>query len=237
MSFRILALVYFFALAVEIFAPLAGNAHWQFFSKPALMPLLIFYFAAQTKNAGAAKYPVIFALLFSWLGDVLLLFDKRAGSFFVVGLLAFLTAHVFYIFYFLKIRRRNRPPKLPHALVFAAIAVYTVSLFAFVAPHVENLLMPVAVYALVISTMLAASLAAFDFRRQPFGKIAVAGTLLFIVSDSILALNRFAAPFEYAPALVMLTYGTAQFLIAEASRRNLWDSSPQRHEEHKENLI
>jgi uncharacterized membrane protein YhhN len=82
-------------------------------------------------------------------------------------------------------------------------------------------LIPVGIYALVISTMLAASLAAFDFGKQGFGKICVGGTLLFIVSDSILAINRFAAPFEYAPAFIMLTYAAAQLLITESSLRNL----------------
>jgi uncharacterized membrane protein YhhN len=110
---------------------------------------------------------------------------------------------------------------MPNRLIFAAIAVYMLSLFAFIAPYVKNLLVPVAVYALVISTMLAASFAAFDFGKHAFGKISVAGTLLFIVSDSGLAINRFAAPFEYAPVFVMLTYALAQLLITEGSLRNL----------------
>lgn len=69
--------------------------------------------------------------------------------------------------------------------------------------------------------MLAASVAAFDFGKQSFGKICVAGTVLFLVSDSILAINRFAAAFEYAPAFGMLTYAAAQLFIAEGSLRNL----------------
>lgn len=221
MNFRILAPIYFFALAVEIFANLSGNLRLQYFSKPLLMPILIFYFLVNSRKLSAEKYLIIFALAFSWLGDVLLLFDKQFKSFFIYGLAAFLVAHVFYIFYFLRIRTLNRPARLPNALIFAAIAAYTLALFAFVAPNVKNLLIPVGIYALVISTMLAASIAAFDFGRQNFGKMAVAGTLLFIVSDSILAINRFAAPFEYAPAFVMLTYAAAQLLITEGSLRNL----------------
>jgi uncharacterized membrane protein YhhN len=221
MSFQILAAVYFFALAVEIFANLTGNLRLQYFSKPLLMLVLIFYFVAGTKRLASIKYLIVFALAFSWLGDVLLLLDKRTKSFFIYGLTAFLIAHIFYIFYFLKIRRLNKPEKLPNLLIFLGIAAYTLALFGFVAPHVKDLLVPVAVYALVISTMLCASLAAFDLKNQSFGKISVAGTLLFIVSDSILAVNRFAAPFEYAPVFVMLTYAFAQLLITEGSLRNL----------------
>lgn len=234
MNFKILAAIYFFALAVEIFAQLTGNAQLQYFSKPALMPILIVYYAVNTKKLAPVKYPVIFALVFSWFGDILLLIDKQTGSLFIYGLIAFLIAHIFYIFYFLKIRRANKVEKLPNALIFAAVAAYTLALFLFVAPNVKNLLVPVGIYALVISTMLAASIAAFDFGKQNFGKISIAGTLLFIVSDSVLAINRFAAPFEYAPAFVMLTYATAQLLITEGSLRNLKALLPERHEGHEE---
>jgi uncharacterized membrane protein YhhN len=235
MNFQIPAAIYFFALAVEIFAILTKNAQLEYFSKPSLMLILIFYYAVGTRNLDSAKYLIIFALAFSWLGDVLLLLDKQTKSFFIYGLISFLTAHIFYIFYFLKIRKLNNPEKLPNALIFVAIAVYTLSLFAFIAPFVKSMLVPVGIYALVISTMLAVSIAAFDFGKQYFGKICVAGTALFIVSDSILAINRFASPFEYAPIFVMLTYAAAQFLITEGSLRNLKEFSPQRHQEHKEN--
>jgi uncharacterized membrane protein YhhN len=222
MSFQILPAVYFLALAVEIFANLTGNRQLQYFSKPSLMLILLAYFGLSTRKlALPLKYPVIFALVFSWLGDVLLLVDKQTKSFFIYGLTAFLVAHICYIFYFLKIRPANKPEKLPNPLIFAAVAAYSLSLFALLAPNVKNLLIPVGVYALAISTMLAASLAAFDFGKQNFGKICVAGSLLFIVSDSILAINRFAAPFDYAPVFVMLTYALAQFLITEGSLRNL----------------
>ncbi len=221
MNFQILLIIYFFALAVEVFAHLTDNLQLQYFSKPSLMLILIFYYLINTKNLVSAKYLIISALIFSWLGDVILLLDKQSKTLFIYGLIAFLTAHIFYIFYFLQIRKTNKPEKLPHALIFVAVAVYSLTLFGSAAPHVKNLLVPIGFYALVISTMLGASFAAFDFTKQIFGKICVAGTLLFIVSDSILAINRFVAPFEYAPVFIMLTYAIAQLLITEGSLRNL----------------
>ena len=224
MSFQGLAAVYFFALAVELFANLTQNTLLQYFSKPSLMLILLVYYVFGTRRrASPLKYPVIFALAFSWLGDVLLLIDKQTGTLFVYGLAAFLAAHLFYIFYFLKIRRANNPRQLPHTLIFLGIAAYTLSLFIVLAPQVKGLLVPVGIYAVVISTMLGTSLAAFDFEKQIYGRLAVGGTLLFVVSDSILAVNRFAAPFEYAPFFVMLTYAAAQLLITESSLRNLRD--------------
>src|SRR5215204_4534498 len=194
MSFQIFLTIYFLALAVEIFANLAGAPLLQYFSKPSLMLILLVYYILNTRKTDSSlKYLIILALVFAWLGDVLLLIDKHSKTFFVYGLSAFLIAHIFYIFYFWKIRRANKIEKFPNALV--------------------------------ISTMLAASLAAFDFGKQDFGKISVAGTLLFIVSDSILAINRFAAPFELGPVFVMATYALAQLLIAEGSLRNLQNLS------------
>jgi uncharacterized membrane protein YhhN len=229
MSFQILSAIYFLALAVEIYASATQNLRLQYFSKPSLMPILIIYYVISTRNLGSEKYLIIAALVFSWLGDILLLLDKQFQTLFIYGLLAFLAAHIFYIFYFLQIRKANNPEKLPNPLIFAGVAVYSLTLFAVVAPNVKNLLVPIGVYALIISAMLAASLAAFDFGKHPFGKICVGGTLLFLLSDSILAINRFVAPFESAPVFIMLTYALAQFLITEGSLRNLKDLNHRGH--------
>lgn len=221
MNFQILLPIYFVALAIEVFANITQNLQLQYFSKPSLMLLLIFYFVINARNLAAAKYLIIAALVFSWLGDVLLLLDKQFKSFFIYGLIAFLVAHIFYISYFWKIRKLNNITNLPSPLIFVGIAAYSLALFAFVSPNVKNLLVPVAIYALVISIMFAVSFTAFDLRKQTFGKICIAGTFLFLISDSILAINRFVAPFTLAPVLTMLTYALAQLLITEGSLRNL----------------
>ncbi len=221
MKFQILLIIYCAALFTEVFANLTQNIQMQYFSKPSLMLILIFYFVSNAKNLAAAKYPIIFALVFSWLGDLALLLDKQFKTFFIYGLTAFLAAHIFYIFYFWKIRKLNKIATLPNALIFVGIAAYSLTLFALVASNVKNLLAPVGIYALVVSTMLAASLTAFDFRNHSFGRICVAGTFLFLLSDSILAINRFVAPSVFAPVFIMLTYAAAQLLIIEGSLRNL----------------
>lgn len=221
MSFRILLLIYFSVLTIEIFAHLTRNTALQFFSKPALMVILIFYFSVNTKNLIPVKFLIVSALFSSWLGDVFLLLDRVYGSYFIYGLTAFLAAHIFYIFYFWRIRKINQTGNLPNVLVFAAIAAYILIFFVFLTPNAKNLLVPLGIYGLVISVMLAASLSAFDFRQNYFGKLCVAGTLLFVLSDSILAINRFVSPFRYAMVLIMLTYAAAQLLITEGSLRNL----------------
>ncbi len=226
MKFKTVSIIYAIALAAEIYAVAVSDERLQYVFKPALMPILLVYYFAGTRRAPPAKHSILAALFLSWLGDVFLLFERGRPAFFILGLGAFLAAHLAYIAYFLQARRINRPAKLPHPLVFAGVAAYTAILFGCLAPHVGGLFYPVAVYALAISVMFAASLAAFDFSRQRFGRMAVAGAALFLASDSILAVNRFAAPFAHAGVLVMLTYGAAQLLITEGSLRNLKKIQP-----------
>jgi uncharacterized membrane protein YhhN len=221
MSFRVLLIIYGAVLATEIFANMTQNTALQSFSKPSLMLILIFYFLINSRKLISAKFLIISALFFSWLGDVLLFLDKIYKLYFIYGLTFFLAAHIFYIFYFWRMRKINKIGKLPNALLFAGIAAYSLIFFAFLTPNVKNLFIPLSIYGLVISVMLGMSLTAFDFKKNKFGKLCVVGTLLFVLSDSILAINRFVSPFKYAMVFIMLTYAVAQLLITEGSLRNL----------------
>ena len=134
--------------------------------------------------------------------------------------MAFLTAHICYIAYFYQARKLNGINSFkPFAslLILAYMTVFYLSIY----PFLGAMKIPVLIYAVVITLMLLASIHAFSLRTQSFGVISVAGTLIFAVSDSTLAINRFVLPFEYAPFFIMLTYGIAQFLIVEGAARNL----------------
>src|SRR5262245_61343937 len=86
-------------LLVELVGIQMNNETIQFICKPLLMPVLIFYFLSQAKN----KW-IVGALLFSWIGDVLLMFQENNSSFFLFGLVSFLLAHICYIIFFFRIR-------------------------------------------------------------------------------------------------------------------------------------
>ena len=45
------------------------------------------------------------------------------------------------------------------------------------------------------------------------------GAILFVVSDSLLAFNKFFSPFNNAGVIIMLTYGLAQLFITEGAVR------------------
>lgn len=213
-----LLLLYFLALAIECLAILSGSPLLHFVSKPLLMPLLALYFYTSASRSNPARYLIPGALAFSWTGDVALLLDKLYGSLFIYGLIAFLGAHVCYLLYFLKIRKINTSARSHNIVGSLIIFAYMAAFYAFLYPGLAGLKIPVLIYAIFITLMLLSSTRAFDLRTQAFGRICILGTLIFGVSDSILAINRFAAPFEYAPVFIMVTYAVAQFLIVEGAK-------------------
>jgi uncharacterized membrane protein YhhN len=52
------------------------------------------------------------------------------------------------------------------------------------------------------------------FRKRVDGYYyVIIGAAIFIVSDSLIAINKFVSPFLYSNELVLITYIFAQFLI------------------------
>ncbi len=220
MKFRTVLIVYFAVLAADIVALATGTAALEIVAKPALMLILLFYFTAEVSKPRELRRPFVWALFMSWLGDVSLLADKYAGGWFIVGLAAFLGAHIAYIFFFVRARRLNRVTGVPNLIATLAVVFYSSALFMFVMPFVaEEMVFPVGAYTIVLSGMLISSVGAFDKDSAKFGRWCIAGAAFFVVSDSILAINRFAIPFTLAPIFVMATYGAAQFLITEGALR------------------
>lgn len=210
--------LYFLALAVECLAVLSGSPVLHFVSKPLLMPVLALYFYLSAHRSVPAGHLILGALGFSWIGDVMLMLDKLYGSLFIYGLLGFLGAHICYLLFFLQIRKVNTAARSPNIIGSLIIFAYMATFYAFLYPGLAGLKIPVLIYAVFITLMLLSSLRAFDLRSQAFGRVCVLGTLIFAVSDSILAINRFVSPFEYAPLFIMVTYGVAQFLIVEGAK-------------------
>jgi uncharacterized membrane protein YhhN len=182
------------------------------FLKPLLMPLLILYVYYQ--EAFSAKKFLLIGLFFSWIGDILLLFTSKGELFFITGLLSFLLAHVFYIYLFSKLGATVACKK---NLVFWAgiilILIYLQSLLALLLPELGNLKVPVSIYALTISIMLAFAWRGYFIWKKPTRFFILFGAIAFVASDSFLAINKFQSSFEYASFLIMATYLVAQFGI------------------------
>ena len=97
--------------------------------------------------------------------------------------------------------------------LFLPVMVYYVVLISVLSPTLEDMKWPVRVYGIVISYMLIKALQTGWIRNRMAALYLISGAILFVISDSILALNKFYQPFEYAGIFIMVTYGLAQLLI------------------------
>jgi len=145
-------------------------------------------------------------LAFSTVGDVLLDLDPQ---YFVFGLGAFLLAHITYTCLFLRNRAaeiRLDPPLLAAVLLVLA---YSATLSAWIVPSVGGLAVPIVLYVCAITAMVTTALVARFQKRW-----VAAGAVLFLISDSLLAVNRFKTPVPLAGYFVWATYYLGQCGIA-----------------------
>lgn len=172
------------------------------------IPVLSLALLAFTNISGTKGKLIGAGLLFSGSGDIILQLD--GAGYFVYGLGAFLIAHLFYIAAFIRQPEISRS-RLPVPLV---ICVYGIIMGVVLFPHLGDMLIPVAVYLLIILSMGIS--AALGTTNHP---LVVAGALLFIISDSLIATNRFLVPVPLSGLLIMTTYYMAQFLITVGSSK------------------
>lgn len=189
-------------------------------SKLLLMPALALAVLLTARPLrGAVPVLLLAAIALSWGGDAPL--TLSGDVWFVVGLLSFLLAHVAYIALFLRLR----PGGVRRLPAWTAVfAVWYAAFLALLGPHLGGLFLPVAVYGFVLGAMAALA--------GGIGGIVAVGGILFVVSDSVLALGRFLPGYAFAPhdLVVMSTYLAAQGLIAlgvvRRHRRGVSDPRP-----------
>jgi uncharacterized membrane protein YhhN len=136
-----------------------------------------------------------------------------------MGLCSFLLAHVFYILFFHFVRVRENVAA--RWLLFLIVVVYCVVIIFILSPHLGELAWPVRIYAAVISCMFMLAMHMLFIKNKPAGLNMMIGAMLFIISDSLLAINKFYYAFQSAGIFVMATYGLAQFFITHGALRYL----------------
>lgn len=189
-----------------------GHENLDLYLKPALVPLLGFgvYFHRKFPSRNI----LLSALLFSWIGDVILLFADIAEIYFILGLLSFLIAHLSYCVLFNKqIIGEIQINKILFAVGSLLIAFYLTAMILVLIPRLGELKIPVIIYAAVISTMLLFAFNGYLIWKKPGALYIFLGAVAFVASDSILAFDKFYAPIQKSSFFIMLTYLVAQYLI------------------------
>ena len=140
----IFTLIVFLELITNQFESLL-SLHYAF--KPMIVMSLVVYFLIHGKTTEKTmKYVMLMALICSVGGDVFLMFDDQNPNYFIMGLIAFLLAHVMYILVYLKQRNTKRKP-LPFILF---LIIYASGLFYLIKDGLGAMLIPVIIYMFVI---------------------------------------------------------------------------------------
>lgn len=170
-----------------------------------MLALLVFRQAGR-RGRSLDTFGLGVALSLSCLGDVFLALRVRNG--FVYGLSSFLAAHLIYFALFS--RRWLRPLHSPLIRLggTAALLIFSVFFFRWLAPGLGELALPVMIYVCAITLMVTAALWAHLSTR-----LAVIGAILFMVSDSILAVDRFRGAMALSGLLIWTTYYLGQYGI------------------------
>lgn len=208
---KVFTLLFVVLALVNILGALLSQPVLVWATKPLLVPVLIGWVLRRVlpgKNQGL----LLTGLIFAWLGDMLLLFESRHALFFMCGLGSFLLTHVFYILYFLRVRPAVSVLR-QHPYLIILVLAYSCVLVWWLYPGLGEMRIPVLLYAAIITVMLLCSLHVCKGLNRVAAVLFLAGALCFVISDSLLAINKFHTAFPYAGAFIMLTYCAAQYLI------------------------
>lgn len=180
--------------------------------KPLAMVLAIAFVAARPgwlRRERAFDLLLLAALLLCLAGDVLLMLDL-----FIPGLVSFLCAHLCYLALF-----RRGQPWFPSRLALAGALGAALVMYAVLFGHLGPVLkVAVAAYALVIALMAAQAIGRATVLRDANAVGVAIGAGFFMLSDTLLAINRFAQPLPMAAFWVLATYYAAQVLIVRNAR-------------------
>ncbi|RZI97527.1 MAG: hypothetical protein EOP78_00695 [Variovorax sp.] len=182
--------------------------------KPLALTIAIIFVAARADWAGAAARfdsKLLFGLVASLAGDVLLMLHGM----FVPGLVCFLVAHLAYIALF-----RDSVGLFPRRGALVATLCIGAAMYAvlWLGGLPAALRIPVGFYVVVIACMAAQAIGRAAVLGDARARWVAVGACVFMVSDTLLALNRFVTPLPLAQLWVLATYYVAQMLIFRHAR-------------------
>ncbi len=211
---QFLLILTFLAAILDWYAVYKGWKKLEYFLKPVTMMLLFGWLVGATGGLHGITIWFGIGLIFSMAGDIFLMLPREQ---FIAGLVAFLLAHVAYIIGF----NASLPPFTALGLLFViVVAVIGRGLYVKIAAGLEEknlitLQKPVLAYTVVIAVMLISAL--FTISRMEWSLNAALtvslGAALFMLSDAILALNKFVKPIKNGRVMNMAAYHLGQIIL------------------------
>ena len=206
MNLKIFTTIYFTISIIEI---IFGITHYQtgvFLTKPLIMiSIMVFYFLQTQNQRNFQDILMLIAFFFSMLGDTFLMFQGE--KYFMFGLGSFLITHLFYIFVFRSNGLKTSMLARISFLLFSGIMLSVLK------NYINNsLLIPIVIYMIIISVM-AISASERKSNAESY-QLVLIGAILFLLSDSLIAIDKFVLSVPFQTLFIMGTYILAQYFIA-----------------------
>ena len=208
--------IFFFLLLMAHLFAITFRSDFPFLewlTKPALLISLGIYFYFESKKGeilrGAQRTLILAAIIFSCLGDIILLFENM----FVFGLGLFLRVHVCYISAFIQDNRGWIFTKKDRWFWVIPVGLYGIAFMSYLFPHLGAMTIPVCVYSLAIITMFLTVINRWKSVSYNSFWWVLIGAIFFCLSDSLLAVNMFAQPIPMGNIWVITTYAVGQYLM------------------------
>jgi uncharacterized membrane protein YhhN len=202
----VLSVLYFLTGTIYI----ASEGHIPFLPelliKALIIPILIIIFIINLKhNLNRFGRLMLTGLFLSWAGDVIL--DLS----FIPGLACFLMAHIMYLSVFLLTPGESMLFRRYFLLI--PVALYGAGLICYLYNDLGEMKFPVILYTVIILAMLSAAINRLMKVNKESYRLVLAGAIMFVLSDSAIAVNKFTCPFKFSGIVIMSTYVMAQYLI------------------------
>ena len=208
---KILSIILFIiSTAIHLYASLKKDKPLRNKSKPFIIfSLLLFY----CFSAEPIKATVVLALIFSWIGDILLIPDGI--KWFTAGGISFMISHFFFVLSYMQDVNFSKI----NPIVVAVLGIFFFTVVFFIFRRLKPLLLkalfyPMYLYLLINGAMNCFAIFRYLSNKDLAGIITVIGAALFFVSDCSLFFVRFDKNSRLKTHfLVMLTYSIGEFLI------------------------
>ena len=176
--------IYILLLSLHLYAQVLGDQFTmlQFVTKVLLLPTLMIFLLAQNGFSQLPQYKwfIIIALFGSFLGDVLLTYP----NYFIAGMIAFMTTHIFNILFFQKLNGIGQTKSTKFNGFTILLLAFCVLIFFQLKDAMGGLIYPILVYmALICSSALMAIHAGGNLKTTLISKLFwFPGMLFFITS-------------------------------------------------------
>ena len=206
----IVLILFFIVTGIHLYASLRQDKPLRNKTKPFILLLLLAWYCL---SADPVTLTVVLALIFSWIGDVLLI--PSGVKWFTAGGISFMISHFFFILSYAALTDFAQINKALAVILPVIFIAAVLIIFHYLRPYLPKaLFIPMLLYLMINGFMNCFAWFRSMSSAGPAAIITAVGALLFFVSDSSLFFVRFNKDSRLKTHfLVMLTYSIGEFLI------------------------